>query len=158
MVSLSAQRRVFLQLTAVDRNGVRHQVIDLVAPGFSHAELTSGQARAVAERLIVGSEVCDVASAVQMCRPLWCVDHRDLVPSEPGALVEHYGPILSVKVSGLELSAAVGVRVKAVDIDADRRVFLELMLPGALINLSSAQACKIASHLLDSADIYDGMQ
>ncbi|WP_433194416.1 hypothetical protein ACQP1G_37550 [Nocardia sp. CA-107356] len=120
-------------------------------------ELTSGQARALAEWLIVGTEVCGVASAVPMCRPLWCVDHRDLDPSEPGALVEHYGPVVSVKVSGPELSAAVGVRVKAADIDGDRHVFLELILPDGLTSVTEAQACKIAANLLDSADVYDGL-
>ncbi|MFI6365568.1 hypothetical protein ACIBG0_22730 [Nocardia sp. NPDC050630] len=120
-------------------------------------ELTSGQARALAEWLIVGTEVCGVASAVPMCRPLWCIDHRDLDPSEPGALVEHYGPVMSVKVSGPELSAAAGVRVKAADVDGYRHVFLELILSDELTSVTEAQACKIAANLLDSADVYDGL-
>ncbi|WP_433205136.1 DUF6907 domain-containing protein [Nocardia sp. CA-107356] len=122
-------------------------------------ELTSEQARAVAERLIVGTEVCGVAAAVEMCRPLWCVDHHDLDPSDPGGLVEHRGPEMSVKVSGPERSGAeVGVRVKAVDVDRARYVFLELILPGAVADVTDAQACKVAAHLLDAADVHDGLQ
>ncbi|WP_216917153.1 hypothetical protein [Nocardia noduli] len=146
--------QVVTQVIAFDVAGHRDTTIHLDKPSRGRVQLNSWQARATAVTLLYATDLHDARFLAGSSCPTWCVDDHDHTP--PDAAIRHASLPQVVYADGpVPPDSAVSIQVLALDIADTRRVFLDLALPGSHTPLTVAEACKVASCLLDAADIYD---
>ncbi|WP_420845270.1 DUF6907 domain-containing protein [Nocardia arizonensis] len=148
-------RQVRIQVAAHDRDGRRRGLIGLVDPCGMAVELSPADARDVAAILLRGADL-RLAPAEGTC-PVWCLGHTASPGDGFDTIVEHRGPFMAVLPSESRAGGVmVSVRVTAIDEQDSREVCLELVVRSIATELTGADACRIAAHLLNSADQIDG--
>lgn len=150
-------RRIGMRVLAQDRRNSRDYRIAITDPAGAAIELTRGTVYRLAHLLLRAADL-RLAPVRQGC-PTWCSGHGDLRAGEEARIVEHHGPLMVVRQSGgHEFPKAIELRLNRYDHqEGGAALLLELFMsdcdPG--IELSGAQACKFAAHLLNSLDEID---
>ncbi len=154
IVEVGVEVRIFVQMNAHDMDGQRHTVIDLVDPHGYNAELTVAEARAVADILVRGADLWSVTPLTAGVCPPWCVSHTSPDVVDIDDAIIHRSEPMTVVASGPTLSGfPIEVEMCVLDREDGRELDLVVSLGGTRTGVTSAEACKIAAHLLSAADL-----